>query len=106
MLQRSSDVQQLSKHQLQHAHHTCCGHHSLLTTCAVINTSLVCLCLCLFVAPAQCSAASPMSSIPHYTIQGQDRVRNIFLGFVVFFLVVGIVNLAAGLDYAGSKLLW
>lgn len=33
-------------------------------------------------------------------------MRNIFLGFVVFFLVIGIVNLAANLDYAGSKLLW
>jgi hypothetical protein len=33
-------------------------------------------------------------------------VRNIFLGFVFFFLLVGIVNLMAGFDYAQKKLLW
>ena len=38
--------------------------------------------------------------------QVQDKLRNIFLGFVGFFLIVGVVNLMAGLDYAGKKLLW
>jgi hypothetical protein len=38
--------------------------------------------------------------------QTQDRLRNIFLGFVAFFLLVGVVNLMAPLDYAGKKLLW
>lgn len=40
------------------------------------------------------------------TPQTQDRLRNIFLGFVAFFLLVGVVNLMAPLDYAGKKLLW
>jgi hypothetical protein len=36
----------------------------------------------------------------------QDRLRNIFLGFLAFFLVVGVINLMAPLDAAGKKLLW
>jgi hypothetical protein len=39
-------------------------------------------------------------------LQTQDRLRNIFLGCVGFFLIVGVVNLMAPLDYAGKKLLW
>lgn len=50
--------------------------------------------------------ARPHVAPTHTPPQAQDRVRNIFLGFVVFFLIVGIVNMAAGLDYAGQKLLW
>lgn len=53
-----------------------------------------------------CAAHWPACVLFVCATQAQDRVRNIFLGFVVFFLVIGIVNLAAGLDYAGSKLLW
>lgn len=39
-------------------------------------------------------------------LQVQDRLRNIFLGFLAFFLVVGVINLMAPLDAAGKKLLW
>jgi hypothetical protein len=39
-------------------------------------------------------------------VQVQDRLRNIFLGFVGFFLIVGVINLMAPLGYAGQKLLW
>jgi hypothetical protein len=33
-------------------------------------------------------------------------VRNVFLFFVGFFLVVGVVNLMAGFAYPEKKLLW
>ena len=39
-------------------------------------------------------------------MQMQDRVRNIFLGFTTFFLIIGIVNLVAPMAYAQKKLLW
>lgn len=38
--------------------------------------------------------------------KAQDRMRNIFLGFVSFFLIIGIVSLAANMGYAGTKQLW
>jgi hypothetical protein len=52
---------------------------------------------------------TPLAAALHclfLTPQTQDRLRNIFLGFVAFFLLVGVVNLMAPLDYAGKKLLW
>lgn len=38
--------------------------------------------------------------------QTQNRVRNVFMVFVFFFLLVGVINLMAGFDYAKKKLLW
>jgi hypothetical protein len=57
---------------------------------------------------AAAAAAAAVSNAACYCCspQTQDQVRNIFLGFVGFFLVVGVVNLMAGFDYAQKKLLW
>ena len=41
-----------------------------------------------------------------WCLQTQNRVRNVFMVFVFFFLIVGAVNLMAGFDYAKKKLLW
>lgn len=46
--------------------------------------------------------ASVLSCCP----QTQNRVRNVFMVFVFFFLLVGVINLMAGFDYAKKKLLW
>lgn len=42
----------------------------------------------------------------HASEKTQDKLRNIFLAFLAFFLLVGVVNLMAPLDFTGKKLLW